>query len=322
MLIMQRARKTTACLMISALVAACASPSEDMSLTEGPAATDIVTPFDEALVCLNGQIDERLGFAVGNIPDATGREQYNTEGAGRFVTQAAGDIVQSALFKSGVTVLNRRDMGTMATEAQWGLRDPSRQRPAQFAITGSINSLDFIPGAGAFLNVGGVGPRYRQNRILVGMDLAMTNLADGRVVANIALRKQIVADELGLMATRFTGGNIVDADVGGGRREALHYAMRNMLQLATFELLTQLMPPERYADCHALIDENYGSISGLRTTGEQISDYEELQRQAAESRPEDEGDAEESDQTTPGEEEASVMGGAVNDESAPIERDP
>ena len=304
---------------MTSIVAACAPTSEDIDLTQGPAATDIETPFDEALVCLEGKVDDRLGFAVGNIPDATGREQYNTEGAGRFVTQAAGDIVQSALFKSGVTVINRRDMGSMATEAQWGLRDPSQQRPAHFAITGSINSLDFIPGAGASLNIGGIGPRYRQNRILVGMDLAMTNLADGQVVANIAMRKQIVADELGLMATRFTGSNIVDADAGGGRREALHYAMRNMLQLATFELLTQLMPAEQYADCHDLIDENYGSISGLRTTGEQIRDYEELiEAQQTEMRPEE--DTEEDD-TDADDSDDEVMGGAVNDDTAPMEQD-
>src|SRR6056297_166687 len=197
------------------LLGACAMPGENMALVEGPAIVDIVTPFDEALACLDGKIDKRLGFAVGNIPDGTGREAYNGEGAGKFVTQSAGDIVQSALFKTGVKVINRRDVGSTALEANWGLRNLQTQMPAHFAITGSVNSLDFIPGGGAFVNVGGMGGRYRQNRILVGLDLAMTNLATGQIVANIALRKQVVADEAGLFGTTFTDGNLVDADIGG-----------------------------------------------------------------------------------------------------------
>ncbi|PQO22723.1 HfaB protein [Rhodobacteraceae bacterium WD3A24] len=268
---------------------ACAGPAHDLELLQGPAIADIVTPFDDALVCMEGRIDSRLAFGVGGIPDQTGRDQNSGEGTARFVTQGAGDIVQSALFKAGVTVINRRDMGAAAMEAQWGLRDLSNQRPAHFVITGSINSLDFIPGGGAFVSVGGVGPRYRQNRILVGMDLAMTNNATGQVVANIALRKQIFADEFGLMVARFMDDTVVDVDFGGSRREAVHYALRQMLQLATFELLAQMMPPERYRDCREMIDARMGSIEGDRTTGEQMR---ELDRREEELSAAEEGAAE------------------------------
>lgn len=244
-------------------------------MTQGPPISDIVTPFDDALVCMNGRIDDRLTFAVGGIPDATGRETNNGVGTGRYVTQAAGDIVQSALFKTGVSLVNRRDVGTTSLEAQWGLRELRNQTPAMLAITGSVNSLDFIPGAGAFINIGGVGPRYRQNRILVGLDLAMTNVATGEIVANIALHKQIHANEMGMMGTRFSGDNIIDVDFGGSEREATQYALRQMLQLGTFELLAQLMPPEEYQECSAMIDERYGAIQGDMTTGEQLRELEE-----------------------------------------------
>lgn len=245
-------------------------PREDVALLDGPPVTDIVTSFDEALYCLDGRIDSRLTFGVGGIPDQTGRDQNSTEGTGRFVTQGAGDIVQSALFNAGVTLINRRDMGSAAMEAQWGIRDLSQQRPANLVITGSINSLDFIPGGGAIASVGGIGPRYRQNRILVGMDLAMTNNATGQIVANIALRKQLVADELGFMVARTVDNNIVDLDFGGSRREALHFALREMLQLATFELLAQLMPARQYEECRNIIDETMAVIEGERTSGGQM----------------------------------------------------
>lgn len=267
-------RQTSGALMVvCGFLSACAPASSDMRLLDGPAIMDVVTPFDGALACLDGKIDKRMGFAVGNIPDGTGRESYNGEGAGKFVTQSAGDIVQSALFKTGVKVINRRDMGTAALEAQWGIRALQTQQNAHFAITGSINSLDFIPGAGAFINVGGVGARYRQNRILVGLDLAMTNVATGQIVSNIALKKQIVADDVGLFGSGFTDNRLIDSDIGGARREALNDAMRTMLQLATLELLLQLMPPAQYNECISLIDPRFGIVGGQKTAGEQYAAY-------------------------------------------------
>ena len=265
------------------LLGACAMPGENMALVEGPAIVDIVTPFDGPLTCLDSKIDKRLGFAVGNIPDATGRESYNGNGTGKYVTQAAGDIVQSALFKTGVKVINRRDVGSTALEANWGLRNLQSQMPAHFVITGSVNSLDFIPGGGAYLNVGGFGGRYRQNRILVGLDIAMTNIATGQIVANIALRKQIVADEAGLFGIDFTNDKIIDGDLGGMRREALNDALRSMLQLATYELMIQLTPPKKHAECTALIDPRYGLITGAKTASERYNEYVDARAQATQS---------------------------------------
>lgn len=257
------------------LLAGCGNPYADVALPDGPAIVDVVTPFDEALLCLNGRIDRRLAFAVGGIPDLTGREHNNGDGAGRFVTQGAGDMVQSALFTTGVTVINRRDMGASVLESQWGIRDLSTQKPAHLVITGSINSLDFIPGGGIWVNVGGVGPRYRKHRILVGLDLALTNVASGQVMANISLLKLIYADEFGIMAARFESDNVVDVDLGGGRREALHFALRQMLQLGTFELLTQLMPQNRYAECEMRIDKELGLVTGERTAAGRLRALEE-----------------------------------------------
>lgn len=268
-------RRTGVGLALLVAVAGCAPASVNAPLVEGPAVEDIVTPFEDALMCLNGKVDSRLSFGVGGIPDQTGRETNSNEGTGRMVTQGAGDIVQSALFKAGVTVINRRDMGSAVMESQWGIRALEAQQPAHLVITGSINSLDFLPGGGAIASVRGVGPRYRQHRILVGFDLALTNNNTGQILANIALHKQIFADELGFGGTRFVDDDLLDADIGFARREAVHLALRQMLQLATFELLVQLMPPERYKDCADMIDPRYGKITGGRTSGEQLRQLQE-----------------------------------------------
>ncbi|WP_219907841.1 CsgG/HfaB family protein, partial [Cereibacter changlensis] len=216
--------------------------------------------------------------AVGSIPDLTGKEQYNDGGFGRFVTQGAGDMVQSALFKTGARMVNRRETAVTLMEAQWGIRDIQQQEPAHLLIAGSINSLDFIPGGGAVATIGGVGPRFRQNRILVGLDLTMTNLQTGQIVGSISLHKQIFANEIGFTAARIQGGTIVDADVGAMRREAVDYALRVMLQLATFELLTQSMPPEEYEGCRSLIGDALGSVNGVRTTGEPFGASSDVSR--------------------------------------------
>ncbi|MBV2263523.1 MAG: hypothetical protein KUL79_08180 [Thauera sp.] len=242
-----------------------AAPSENLDMVKGPPISDIVTPFDEALSCLRGRIQPKLAFSVGAIIDQTGKEQLTEGGTGKFVTQGAGDMVQSALFRTGVTVLNRRDPRILETEVKWGVRDGKGIAPSNYFITGSINSLDFLPGGGFDIQVGGVGPQYRQNRILVGLDLSLTDTRTGRVVANVPLQKQIFASEFNFGIGRFMGDELVLLDIGGREREALHFALRQMLNLGTFELLTQVMPAMQYAECRGFIDRMHGFVDQTAT---------------------------------------------------------
>jgi len=236
-------------------------------LVSGPQIEDVVTPFDSALACLNGRINrEVLRFSVGAILDTTGKEQLSESGTGKFITQGAGDIVQSALFQAGVTLVNRRDPRIIDAEAKWGIRDTKSQLASTFFITGSINSLDFLPGSGYEIQLGGVGPRSRQHRILVGLDLSLTETRTGRVLANVPLQKQIVASEEGFGVGRFFGTTLVSLDMGNRNREALHFAMRQMLNLATFEMLTQLMKPEQYIDCWEMVEKANGVLGSTRSS--------------------------------------------------------
>jgi curli biogenesis system outer membrane secretion channel CsgG len=242
-------------------------------LIKGPAISEIVSPFDRALSCLDGRIDKNnLRFSVGAISDATGKEQLTEGGSGKFVTQGAGDIVQSALFRAGVVVVNRRDPRVMESEARWGIRDAKTQMLSTFYITGSINSLDFLPGGGFEAQVGGVGPRFRRHRMLVGLDLSLTETRTGRIMSNIPLQKQIVATEEGFGVGRFFGDTLVSLDFGQNRREAVNYALRQMLNLATFELLTQVMKPQNYHDCYAMI-ESVDGVLGESKSAKKIAEY-------------------------------------------------
>ena len=165
-------------------------------------------------------------------------------------------MVQSALIQTGIVrVVNRRDPRVMDMELKYGRS--LRWLASDYHITGSINSLDFLPGAGIDATVWGVGAKYRQYRMLVGMDLALTNTYTSEVVGVANIFKQIVADEMGAGVGRFFGATLVSIDIGNQNREAIHFATRNMLKLAVYNLLSELYGVEDNG-CGVIIEDIKG----------------------------------------------------------------
>lgn len=242
------------------------SNSKPVELVQGPPITDIFTPFDMALSCLKGQLRNDISFSVGAILDQTGKDVVTNGGSGKMVTQGAGDMVQSALFQSGVSVMNRRDPRIIESEAKWGIRDPRQIQASDYYVTGSINSLDFIPGGGLDMQIAGIGPNYSQTRIMVGLDLSLTDTRSSKVVANVSLQKQIAAQDYGISAGRFTGRTLLNIQIGKGEREATNFALRQMLNLATFELLSQVVPPLVFEKCRAEIPPEFGRLNLTRSS--------------------------------------------------------
>ena len=242
------------------------SNQKPVSLVQGPPITDIFTPFDMALSCLKGQLRNDVSFSVGAILDQTGKDVVTNGGSGKMVTQGAGDMVQSALFQAGVSLMNRRDPRIIESEAKWGIRDPRQIQASDYYVTGSINSLDFIPGGGFDMQIAGVGPNYSQTRIMVGLDLSLTDTRSSKVVGNVSLQKQIAAQDYGLSAGRFAGRTLLNIQIGKGEREATNFALRQMLNLATFELLSQVVPPTVFESCRAQIPPEFGQLNLTRSS--------------------------------------------------------
>ena len=247
----------TAALSLSACQATTAR-TKNMELAKGPPVQDIVTPYDRALTCL----EENAGayhaiFAVAPIPDKSGKESYADGGVGSFAPTDVGPVVQSALFKAvGNKIVNRTDVRPMLQDLNWGIRDVKQQQAHDFNITGQVSSIDFIPGGGGELRVFNVGPGYRQFRILVTLDLALTDSKTGRLVANTALSKQVVAEEYEFGGTLFFGETLVSLNIGQQEREALQFVLREMLGLAVYDLLTQVLgEPDA---CRKEVDEVQG----------------------------------------------------------------
>ncbi len=238
--------------------------SENMALTEGPrAVTQITTPYDKLLSCLSDSYrGKQARIGVGSVSDETGKFSISDTGNGKYVTQAAGDIVQSALLQSQmVKVVNRRDPRVMKLEAAFGGK--VNWVKSDYHITGSINSLDFLPGGGADVNVYGAGAKYRQHRMLIGLDLFLTNTKTSEVVAHSSVFKQLVADEIGGNVGRFFGTTLVLIDLGEQHREAVHFALRNMLKMAVYEMLADLYNIEGKS-CSHIIEKVEGVEDGSK----------------------------------------------------------
>jgi curli biogenesis system outer membrane secretion channel CsgG len=236
---------------------------EDMKLTEGPMpVTQITTPYDSLLSCLSSSyLGKKASIGVGSVSDETGKFSISDTGNGKFVTQAAGDIVQSALLQSKVVrVVNRRDPRVMKLEAAFGGK--VKWINSDYHITGSINSLDFLPGGGIDASVYGVGAKYRQHRMLIGMDLFLTDTRTSEVVAHSSIFKQIVADEIGANIGRFFGDILVAVDMGEQHREAVHFALRNMLKMAVYEMMTDLYDVDSKT-CSTIIE----NVEGVQDAG-------------------------------------------------------
>ena len=250
-------------LILLMLFTGCTHNLHNMPLVEGPkAVSNIETPYDDLLACLDKTWKgEKFSIGVGSITDETGKFSIGDAGTGKFITQGAGDIVQSALMQTGVVkVVNRRDPRVMDMELKYGRS--LRWLASDYHITGSINSLDFLPGAGIDATVYGVGAKYRQYRMLVGMDLALTNTYTSEVVGVANIFKQIIADEMGAGVGRFFGSTLVSIDIGNQNREAIHFATRNMLKLAVYTLISDLYKVQENG-CSDIVEEVKGVVSGL-----------------------------------------------------------
>jgi len=231
---------------------------ERKELADGPPVQEVTTPYDKALGCIDEQLPETNAlFAVAPIPDRTGKRSYSEGGVGSFAPQDSGPVVQSALFEAvGNQIVNRTDIRPVLQDLNWGIRNVQKQQPHDFFLTGQVSSLDFVPGGGAEARVFNTGPGYRQYRILVTLDLALTQSKTGRVIANTALSKQVVAEEYNFGGTLFFGEALVSVNIGGEKREALQFVLREMLKFAVYDLLTQLF--DEPAACQEIINKVQG----------------------------------------------------------------
>jgi hypothetical protein len=163
-----------AALALVSLTLGCASHGERLGLARQAELPRKVQPYpqiQETLRCMGSTgVLKHTTFVVGAFADSTGKiNQVATGATGAFVPQGgSASYVTDAI----------RTAGGQVVSTYFGA--PRRPVPAQYAINGIFNSLDFGQQLGADLRIDGIGPiaaaGFAQLSLSIQLDQADTRL--------------------------------------------------------------------------------------------------------------------------------------------------
>lgn len=274
-------RCVTTTFAFSALVVSATAHAEDRSTEyeQTEAVQMVSTPYLGAMQCtanLVQDLDLRIG--VTTIADRTGRINFAEGGAGNFSTQGAQDMFYSSFARMGVRLYDlsseyRQSVDWAASKGVGGYLDQPH-----LVITGSITSLDFLPGTASGFGILGIGVSRRAYAAVGRMDVRMTTGLGhpsehaGMVVATAPVTKTFYAVETSGGIGRFLGlGGSVGStygffDITKGERDPMQlltgwmtdYAAASML-LTTVERQAAMDPAqtelaEQATTCRAMLD--------------------------------------------------------------------
>jgi hypothetical protein len=262
--------------------ASMAPMTSNAELTPGPVPEVVQASTADPLACVGASLTKgqrRMGIAVIEAPDRTGRVNFNGNDAmGYFNTQGAANMLVTTLKSTGVRVIDmspahrqylewqlkmasagmfgdgsRRDLTDAATGKTESVRYVPAVKgtilPVRYAMYAAITTTDPLPGGGVKGGAYGAAVGYNQNRMLSRIDVHITRMpygesSGGDVVAAVAIKKQIVQDQVVLELTRLvgptTGSTLVNLDAGLLRREPMQYSTGEMLDLAAADSLAQV----------------------------------------------------------------------------------
>lgn len=245
---------------------------EPAKLLTGPIPVKTSTPITGALRCLahqpRGPLDVRL--AVGDIPDRTGR--FNYQDIGAYMTQGATHMMISALAQAGTAQVNRSTTAIAEFELAQSLQQRLGEgRPVTVGnqtvafrpvakgtllgsthyITGAISELDFkVVNSAASVTVGGIGGGAKSYAVQIGLDLAVTDTRTSRIVYAKSWRKQAIGYEtsanlfrffdLGVKGGAFAGDILFDVSIGEQPTEPLQGAVRWAIESAAYDIVSDI----------------------------------------------------------------------------------
>lgn len=221
----------------------------------------IVTPLYGAPVqtnntpytaCLEGlaktTTSRKPTLTIGHISDKTGQKDYATYTESSELTQGVSEMVISAFFKTRqVTLTERLDIRVPLAEQQLvqskAISAPVGKMnvvPANFVVLGALTELNYnISSGGARLFVAGSGGGVRRAVINVGLDLRLIDVRSFRTLYVTSLQKQVVGYEVEAGIYRFFGDQLIEFDTGAVKNEPLQLGVRSVVELATYQILTE-----------------------------------------------------------------------------------
>lgn len=266
--------------------AACAMPdaaqkiNEEATVMEGPAPRANFTPMDTNLRCIAHHIPPGLDLrlAVNDLTDGSGA-QASGDAHSTILTQRPDMMFVIALAKTGVRLVNRNSTAVSewemkrAMDKQLGEGKLVAVQGKEFAyrpVTAGtiVGSTHFVSGALTELNwsiksdiaeagVAGLTAGSRKYYISVGADLMLTNTKTTELVMARSYSKQIVGSELSAGLFRFfeMGGGtnwgpreIFEFNLGSQANEPVQAAVRWLLELAAYDMVSTLTGADKYCD--------------------------------------------------------------------------
>ena len=253
---------------------------QEATVMQGPAPRANFTPMESHLRCLSHHIPPGLDLrlAVNDLTDGSGA-QASGDAHSTILTQRPDMMFVIALAKTGVRLVNRNSTAVSewemkrAMDKQLGEGKPVEVQGKEFAyrpVTAGtiVGSTHFVSGALTELNwsiksdiaeagVAGLTAGSRKYYISVGADLMLTNTKTTELVMARSYSKQIVGSELSAGLFRFfaMGGGtnwgpreIFEFNLGSQANEPVQAAVRWLLELAAYDMVSSLTGADKYCD--------------------------------------------------------------------------
>lgn len=205
--------------------------------------------IEQALSCMReSRRLNNVTFQVGSFADSTGKINSVAEGAtGNFLPQGgSAAFITDALARAGARVVS----------TYFG--PPERQVPADYAINGIFNSLDFGRTASVDLRAAGVGPviatGWAQLSLTIQLDQASTRLNQQMSMIQRPVRYQ----QYGFGVGRQIDNTLVTGAASIGNQERLQLeALNGPIALGVIDVVTREFPELRES-CTAGIGDLLG----------------------------------------------------------------
>lgn len=207
------------------------------------------TPYTACLTQMAlAKTKKKPSLTVGQISDKTGQKDYAKYQDSSELTQGVSEMVISAFFKTRqVTLTERLDIRVPLAEQQLVQSKAISRRvsrmnvvPANFVVLGALTELNYnISSGGARLFVAGSGAGVRKAVINVGLDLRLVDVRSFRTLYVTSLQKQVIGYEVEAGIYRFFGDQLIEFDAGAVKNEPLQLGVRSVVELATYQILTE-----------------------------------------------------------------------------------
>lgn len=207
------------------------------------------TPYSVCLTHLaSNPVNNKPNLTIGEVTDKTGQKVYDGLSDSTALTQGVSEMLISAFYKTKqVGLTERLDVRVPLAEQQLlergaisGHIAPMSVLPANFVVLGALTELNYnITSGGARLYVAGIGGQHRTAVINVGLDLRLVDVRSLRTVYVTSLQKQIVGHEIEAGVYRFFEHNLIEFDAGTVKNEPLQLGVRSVVELATYQILTE-----------------------------------------------------------------------------------